>query len=305
MQNKRVKYLINYTKLLSCLLLFSTIPSFAYEENQYIRFEPFLNCSIEQAIHEAGALPIYLDYSREQLDKTFEEFIRGDDVNEMSRLLEEESAHFFASSQSAPWQNSHYRFGIFGSKESTHKKTRLIQGINCKMCLEYCDWLKENRGDLLEKTPQLSKLLTRLTDLDRICHEVFLQKVQEIALSYPEINKIFYTYKEKPRLPITLRLIRFENAEQFTLPLHFDISVMSLIFPSDDHPLDECLIVAPADGSNFRVEQLKRALRPIPKDPHQSCGLLISGTLLPYLNIPILPTPHGVIPHHRASRCVM
>jgi hypothetical protein len=117
--------------------------------------------------------------------------------------------------------------------------------------------------------------------------------------------KFFYTYKGQPRLPITLRLIRFERSEQFTLPLHFDISVMSLIFPSDDPPYDECLIIAPADGSNFTVEQLKRALRPLPENPQQSCALLISGSLLRYLNIPILPTPHGVIPHNRDFRCVI
>ena len=261
--------------------------------------------SFNAAIRDVGSLPVVMDYSKKQIEEVFSQFVRGEDLDKTSAALAAWSAEFFASEYAASWKNSNYRFGIFGGKESTHNKMRLIQGINCKMCFEYCDWILENKKEELKKMPHLARLVDQLMYLDRVCHAVFLDKVHEIIKSHPEITSIFYPYKGKLRLPISLRLIRFEKSEQFTLPLHFDISVMSLIFPSDDPPLDENLVIAPADGSPFTVEKLKRAIRPDPGNPNQSCALLISGTLLSHLNIPILPTPHTVLPHNRDSRSVI
>lgn len=270
--------------ILSCLLLLSSFTS---------------------AIRDVGSLPVAVDYSKTQIEEIFSEFVRGEKLNEASATLATWSSEFFASECATPWQKSNYRFGIFGGEKSTHKKTRLIQGINCKMCFEYCDWILENKKEELKKLPYLERLVRQLIDLDRVCHAAFLDKMDEIAQTHPKIASIFYTYKGEQRLPISLRLIRFDKSEQFALPLHFDISVMSLIFPSDDPPLEENLVIAPADGSVFTVEQLKRALRPSLDDPNQSCALMISGTLLSHLNIPILPTPHGVLPQHRDFRCVI
>ena len=293
------------TRLLIHLFLFASSSLLSYEEESYIDFTPFLNTPLCHALSQAGALPLYCDYSKADLEETFDEFVRGDALNEASAALEKWSSDFFASNDAFPWKKSNYRFGIFGGQESTHKKSRLIQGLNCKMCVEYCNWILENKSEELREMPYLSRLLKRLLHLDALCHDIFLEKVHEISTLFPNIEEIFYTCQGKPRLPITLRLIRFERSERFSLPLHFDISVMSLIFPSDDSPLDECLVIAPADGSKFEVTQLKRALRPPPPTPNQSSTLLISGTLFSPLNIPILPTPHGVLPHHRDSRTVI
>ena len=266
-------------------------------------FQPYLDRPFAEAIHNAGALPQFVDYSKQQIEETFDLFNRGYDLTQMSLLLKTWAPEFAASASYQAWEKSNYRFGIFDGAKPTHKKARLIQGINCKMCLEFCDWIKENH--FTELTPSMKQLIDRLISLDQICHHVFLEKVLEISQTHPQITEIFYTYKNQPRLPISLRLIRFDPSDQYTLPLHFDISVMSLIFPSNDPPLEECLIIAPADGSTFSIDQLKRALRPIPPDPNQSCALLISGALLPNLNIPILPSPHGVLPHSHTSRYVI
>lgn len=287
------------------ILLFHAGTLFSYEKDQYVDFSPFLSCSFSSAVHDAGALPLYVDYSKKEFVEVFAEFIRGDELDQISSALEKWHSEFLASPFAFAWEKSRYRFGIFGSKQSTHKKTRLIEGINCKMCREYCDWILEQKGEEIKKIPGLSTLIYRLIQIDEISHKIFIEKVAEISLVHPEINQIFYSYKGASRLPISIRLIRFERSERFTLPLHFDISVMSLIFPSDDDPLDECLIIAPADGSEFAVENLMRAMRPAPRWMGESSALLISGTLLSYLNIPILPTPHGVIPHNRDSRCVI
>ena len=272
--------------------------------DEYVNFGHFINRPFSEAIAEAGALPIFIDFSSSQMEESFAEFVRGKALDEINQTLQIWAPDFFASDCAAPWKGCNYRFGIFQNSEATHKKTRLIQGINCKMSLEFCDWIVENHGTDLAKMPEFSRLIQRLTKLDQVCHKIFLEKVQEIAQTHPQINQIFYSYKGKQRLPITLRLIRFETSDRFTMPLHFDISVMSLVFPSNDAPLDECLVIAPADGS-FTIEKLKRPLRPISENLNQTTALLISGTMLTDLDIPVLPTPHGVLPHNRDFRYVI
>ena len=106
-------------------------------------------------------------------------------------------------------------------------------------------------------------------------------------------------------MPITIRIIRFDKTGEFCLPFHYDTSIMSLIFPSNDDPLKECLILAPADGSSFATNQYRRPIRPILDNFKMSCPLLITGTLLLHLRIPILPTPHAALPHDRDSRYVI
>jgi hypothetical protein len=178
-------------KYLSYIFLFSVVFLSAYEKERYINFEPFLTCSFYDAIRNAGSLPIYVDYSNQQFDETFAEFIRGENIDKIGEALKKWSAAFFSSEKAFAWQKSNYRFGIFESKESTHKKTRLIQGINCKMCLEYCDWILENRREEIERMPYLASFLERLVHLDQICHKIFLLKVHELSKTYPEINQIF------------------------------------------------------------------------------------------------------------------
>jgi len=299
----------NKVRMVSSLIQFSflvyTIGLFADKSCSHVNYAPYLDTSFEYAINKVGALPILVPYSKNQLQAIFKEFIRGKSLEESAQCLDDWSSGFFASALSKPWQGSHYRFGIFGGAESTHKKSRLIQGINCKMCREYCDWIFQNKQEELAKRPYLTTLLQRLIDVDEKVRGLFLDKIEEIGQKYPEVNKIFYDYGGEPRLALSIRLIRFEYSEQFSLPLHFDISVMTLIFPSDDESSNECLILAPADGSEFKAESLKKALRPLSEKADVSCTLMISGTQLNDLKIPILPTPHGVLPHYRNSRCVM
>lgn len=270
--------------------------------DEYVNFEHFLGCPFSKAVVEVGALPIYIDFSKSQIEESFAEFTRGKNFDEMEQLFKIWNPDFFASDYAAPWKGCNYRFGIFQDSQAAHKKTRLIQGINCKMSIEFCDWIIETQD--LTNRPELGRLIQRLTQLDQVCHSIFLEKVEEIAKVHPQINQIFYTYKGKKRLPITLRLIRFDHSERFTMPLHFDISVMTLVFPSNDAPLDECLLIAPADDS-FTIEKLKKPLRPISENQNQTTGLLISGTMFSDLDIPIPPTPHGVLPHNRDFRTVI
>ncbi len=296
-QNNRIPFAIG---------LFLTCQNgFGVEDHRYTNFQPFLNCDVRDAIHEVGALPQFVPISRNQLKEIFVDFVRGDALEEMAKVLQQWSIEFFSSQTSSAWQKSNYRFGIFSGNQATHKPMRLILGINCKMCLEFCDWIFENKKAELESMPQLEQLLNSLTMLDSVCQKVFLNQVEQLKKTNPEIQQIFYDYKNQPRLPVSIRLIRFDQQDHFTMPLHFDNSVFTLIFSSDDDPENESLLVAPANGSPFSEDQLRQVLRPIPETLNESCALIISGTFLADLNIPIYPTPHCVIPHKRNSRCVI
>ncbi len=279
--------------------------AFGVENHRYTNFQPFLDCDVRDAIREVGALPQFVPISRDQIKEIFIDFVRGETLEEMTNVLKQYSIEFFSSQTSSAWQKSNYQFGIFGGNKATHKPARLIHGIDCKMCLEFCDWIFENKKDELESMPQLKQILNSLIMLDGVCQKVFLNQVEQLAKTNPEIQQIFYNYKNQPRLPVSIRLIRFDQGDHFTMPLHFDNSIFTLIFCSDDDPKNESLLVAPANGSPFRDDQLRQVLRPISENLNESCALVISGTFLADLNIPIYPTPHCVIPHKRDSRCVI
>ncbi len=259
-----------------------------------IDLTPYLNTSFATSNEEVGAHPVILDYSYETFNQTFAEFIPGNDLETLSDTLKEWFPEFLNSDWVGPWKSAGYKFGIFSGRDATHKKQRLIKGINCKMCHEFIEWIRENKTI----SPPMERLLMRLDQIDAISQKEFSKVMEGIA-------DLTYLYNGKRRLPVTLRIIRFERSDAYALPLHFDISVLSLIFPNNDTRFSENLIMAPADGRPFQVLDLRRALRPVPVDTNKTCGLLIAGSQIPQLTPHIYPSPHGVLPHGRGARCVI
>ena len=240
-----------------------------------------------------GAHPVLLNFSQQDFDQTFAAFIPGEALEKLAATLEEWFPEFIDSNATGIWQEAGYKFGIFGSKKATHKKQRLIKGINCKMSMEFIDWIRETK----EISPEMERLLRHLESIDAESQRVFAKVMERIV-------DLSYSHKGTKRLPVTLRLIRFERSESCALPLHFDISVLSLIFPSNDYRESENLVIAPADGRLFDPLDLRRVLRPT-VESDKSCGLIIAGSQMPLLAPHIHPSPHGVLPHNRGARCVI
>lgn len=283
-------------------LLFGFCDFVIGSENQF-SLEPFVNSSVIQAMKEIGCLPVRMEVSKEEIEEIYAEFRENEDLEQFCERTKGWGEMFALSHEGALWKN--YRFGVFNNTGPTHKKRRLIEGINCKISREFYDWIKRFQGDALDSMSKLDRLFNRLLALEELCHSIFMDKIKEIAQEYPEVEKIMYEYEGRLRVPITIRLIRFDKTGRFCLPFHYDVSIMTLIFPSDDDPLEECLIIAPARGQSFNISEFRRPIRAQWGAYNATCGLLISGTLLSYLGIPIPPTPHGVLPHDRNFRYVI
>ena len=228
---------------------------------------PYLDKPFRVSHKQVGVHPVILDYSYQDFNQTFAEFIPGDELQVLSDRFEWWLGEFLNSKSVGPWRGSGYKFGIFDGSRATHKKQRLIKGTNCKMCYEFIDWILENKT--ISKT--MHRLLNQLIKVDAIAQKEFSKVMDGIA-------DLSYLYKGKSRLPVTLRLIRFERSDCYSLPLHFDISVLSLVFPSNDKPHLENFIMAPADGRPFEIHDLRRAYRPQVTDSNKTCGLLLAGS---------------------------
>lgn len=268
-----------------------------------VELSPYLRLSVQEGIKQVGCIPVFLPPSKEAIEKIYSILIPNKVFQDISKTTKDWGDQFVKSEAGAVWTN--YRFGLFDSNRPTHKEKRLIEGMNCKICREFYDWIKLSKSEEFSQMPELGILFDQLMILEKECHSIFIEKVKEIARDFPEIEKIFYSYKGENRLPVTIRLIRYEKTGKFCLPFHYDTSILSLIFPSDDDPLKECLVLGPVSSIGFYPELLRRPIRPEPPDSNMTCSLLITGTLLKHIGIPILPTPHGVLPHERTSRYVI
>lgn len=284
------------------ILCFSFQIHGASPQDYYVELVPFLDRSFQEGIENIGCQPMIIDIPQQKIKEIYSKFNRGKKfvkICEATKRWGEE----FATLKEGPWSNTNYLFGIFDKSGPTHKKSRLIQGINCKISREYCDWVRENYAEELLAIPKLNFLFSQLMEVEEICQASMTKKVEEIAKNFPQIEQIFYNYRGSKRIPLSIRITRYDHTGNFCLPLHYDISVMSLILPSDDDPLDECLLIA--SPKDFALDKLRRPIRPVAKDLSQISAILISGALMPIIEIPIAPSPHAVLPHHRNGRYVI
>lgn len=278
-------------------------PSIAPKNDQCVDLTPFLNQPLQAAIKDGGCLPIFIDCSKSDLNNIYQTFQPNERLDAICQTTKDWGEEFASSKEGNLWTN--YRFGVFNQSQPTHKKRRLIEGMSCKITREYCDFIRNTHAELLATFPYVDLLFQQLMRLEEIAQAIFTAKIKEIAVTHPAINQLFYPYNNKQRLAITMRIIRFDKTENFCLPLHHDISILSLIFPSDDDPSNECLLIAPTHPTVFNLDQLRRIIRPVSPHPEQTCAFLITGSLLSHLGIPIPATPHAVLPHDRDFRYVI
>lgn len=292
------------------LSISSFVLSLEKEVDGYLPLDlsPFLQSPLQESLESVGCLPIFAPISKNEIDALYTHFNQIKDFTEICSTLKSWAQEFAASEEITPWSHTNYRFGIFDQSRPTHKETRLIEGVNCKICREYYDWVHDHHREELASQPAIAYLFEKLMAIEAVCQRIVVEKIAEIAQEHPKVNDILYHYKGQLCAPLTIRLIRFGKTGRFCLPLHYDTSIISLIFPSDDDPLEECLVVAPIAPLNqeaFDKNTFRKVIRPISSDASQACIVLITGTLLPYIGIPIFPTPHAVLPHNRPTRSVI
>ncbi|CAF3259391.1 unnamed protein product [Rotaria socialis] len=269
-----------------------------------VDLSPYLQYSTNEALKQVGCQPIMFPISKAIVDSIY---VASDTCmiahfDKVCKLAQDWEYGFAASDESIPWCN--VRFGIRDKRPAVERKKD--KKFYLQFCREYGEWVEKNRAHELASIPELKNLFDLLLTFEKECQQVFLEKLKEIAAIYPEANKLLYNYRGEQRVPISIRVITYENEDHFSVSPHFDKAAMTILMPSDDNPDEECLIVAPADGTIFDPEKLRRVVRPLYNDSNStSCALFITGAMLQEIGVPVPPTPHAVLPHNRVLRHVL
>jgi len=256
------------------------------------------------ALNEVGCLPIMVPIPKHAIDRVYatSDACMLNHFDQIRALAQEWERDFAASDEAKPWTN--VRFGLRDKRPET--KRNKDKKFYLQFCREYGDWVIKNRATQLASIPELEHLFHQLLDIEKVCENIFLEKLTEMSVLHPGIRKLFYWYNGEQRVPISIRVISYENEGHFSVSPHFDKSAATILLPSDDKPDEECLIVAPADGTPFNHENLKGIIRPKPHNPDsESCSLFITGAMLQEIGVSIPPTPHAVLPHDRLLRHVL
>jgi hypothetical protein len=269
-----------------------------------IDLSSYVEYSAMDALKEVGCLPIMVPIPKQAIDLVYNTSDKCmlNHFDQIRELAQEWERDFAASDEAIPWTN--VRFGVRDKRPATSRNKD--KKFYLQFCREYGDWVIKNRSTQLAAIPELEYLFHQLLEVEKICQEIFLQKLSEMSISHPGIKKLFYSYDGQKRVPISIRVISYENEGHFSVSPHFDKSAVTILLPSDDMPDQECLIVAPADGTPFNHENLKGIIRPKPTHPDsESCALFITGAMLEEIGVSIPPTPHAVLPHDRLLRHVL
>ncbi len=273
------------------------------EESYTVDLAPFLEASMLESLRQVGCQPVYVDIPQEKIEEIYalsDACLTGhfEEICALARAWEQE---FASSVESIPWKN--VRFGIRDKRTALHRQKD--KKFYLQFCREYAEWVMRVHPEQLASIPALKRLFHELLDVEEVCQRVFIEKIGEIAGNCSEIEKLFYDYRSEHRVPISIRIISYEYEGDFSVSPHYDKAAMTLLLPSDDAPDEECLIIAPADGTGFDPDKLRRPIRPVPDREDTSCAVFITGSMLEYIGVPIPPTPHAVLPHDRKLRHVL
>lgn len=272
------------------------------EQAKVIDLSTYHSTNPQENLQQFGCTPISVPIPKVNIDSIYNTFDRClADFNQICKLTKNWESDFAISDESKPFVN--VRFGIRDKRPDVIRKKD--QKFYLQFCREYGEWVIKNRANEINSIPDLKNLFEQLLDIEKICQKIFVKQLEELAGSFPELQKMFYEYNSVRRVPISMRIISYENCGDFSVSPHYDKAALSLLLPSDDDPQAECLIVGPADGTGLDLNKLKRPIRPLEKLDSNCSGLLITGALLEYIGIPIPPTPHAVLPHNRKLRHVL
>jgi hypothetical protein len=253
-------------------------------------------------LRDYGCVPIINEIPYKTIEEVYKLFDKcAIKFDALCCLLKEWEIEFAKTEESKPL--GAVRFGMRDKRPvSTIKDKKYYLQFG----REYFDWVTTERLYQLKANPELHELFMKLREIDDITQKIFIKQIDTLLGAYKEQRKhLFYNYQSQPRIPVSIRLICYINSGEFNTRPHYDKAAFGLLFPSDDNPQAECLLVSPANGENFDLNNLRQVVRTPVDTSVQSCALLISGTLLEHLGIPIPPTAHLVLPHDGIIRHVL
>lgn len=253
-------------------------------------------------LKKIGCIPINSGISGDFLKELYDTFdICTNKFEELCDTLKKWELDFAKSEEAQPL--GAVRFGMRDKRPKSKTKD---QKYYIQFGLEYFEWVLDNHEAELKASPDLHKLFTMLQQVDIEAEKIFTEQSRVLLGGFKDKrNTLTYSYKGKPRIPVSLRLLCYEESGVCNTRPHYDKAAFGLLFSSDDKRDAECLLVSPADNSEFSLDKLKQVERPQVNDSTESTAVLIAGSLLEHLDMPVAPTAHLVLPHKQRLRHVL
>ena len=254
-----------------------------------------------RSFENKGAISIKTTLRNNDLINIYDLFDRCvNEIDDLYPLLEKWENEFSRSKESLECWNS-VRFGMRDKRPKERTKDRKYY---LQFSREYYQWILDNNKKELESRPTLLRLFNSLMHVDHLAEKIYKEKINSIIPDDSNRQKLFYTYRQEKRIPISIRLIAYECSGTFNTRAHYDKAAFGLLFPSDDNPNDECLLISPTKKTSFNLSDLKQVVR---NQEENSCShaIMIPGSLLKPIGIDIAPTAHLVLPHDRPLRDVL
>lgn len=178
-------------------------------------------------------------------------------------------------------------------------------GKNKKTYFHYTDdyfkLISNKHPELITGSKEFESLLKSLRDITKISEQKFAGAIKSISPTI-DLSKVLYT-KDKKLLILT-KIVRYDPSEVAASNPHFDFSGLSFLLDNNENDGCESLLIAPYK-ENLATEDFFVPTRKHKKDASTSSLLLIPGLALQHLDLPIHPTPHGVLKQNKKRYAII
>lgn len=181
------------------------------------------------------------------------------------------------------------------SKSGKNKKTYF------HFTVDYFNLINNKHPEVISDSKEFGSLLKSLRDLTKISEQKFEVAIKSIGATI-DLSKVLHT--EDGKLLILTKVVRYEPSEKAASNPHFDFSGLSFLLDNNENDECESLLIAPYK-ENLVAEDFSMPTRKYKKDASTSSLLLIPGLALQYLDLPIHPTPHGVLKQNKKRYAII
>lgn len=166
---------------------------------------------------------------------------------------------------------------------------------------DYFNLISNKHQEVISDSKEFGSLLKSLRDITKISEQKFEEAIKSIGPTI-DLSKVLHT--EDGKLLILTKIVRYEPSEVAASNPHFDFSGLSFLFDNNENDECESLLIAPYK-EDLATEDFSMPIRKHKKDASMSSLLLIPGLALQHLDLPIHPTPHGVLKQNKKRYAII
>jgi len=213
---------------------------------------------------------------------------------EWAKVLYEIDQEYVKSHENSPYGSPPIGY-VDDTKSGKNKKTYF------HFTDDYFKLIYNKYPELISGSKEFESLLKSLRDITKISEKKFEEAIKSISPTI-DLSKVLYTKDGK--LLILTKVVRYDPSEVAASNPHFDFSGLSFLFDNNENDECESLLIAPYK-EDLATEDFFVPTRKHKKDASTSSLLLIPGLALQHLDLPIHPTPHGVLKQNKKRYAII